>query len=149
MGWLMISQGRSKDVLRWGIINGSITFASFLVGLPWGAFGVAVSFSVTGALIRMPLLFWFATRVGPIRAADIYGSIAIPLLAACSLVGTIYAFRRLVDLSPLAGVSSSAAIALVVTAIVFLVTPKGRTGIMDLKAIIEEIMGRGAQNQVV
>lgn len=148
MGWLMISQGRSRDVLRWGMVNSSITVASFLIGLPWGAFGVAVAFSLIGTFIRFPLLFWFTTRVGPVRMSDIYKAMVVPLLAASGVLGAIYGFRHVVALSPLAGVASSAVIALLATAIVFLVTPKGRTGISDLRLIVRQLIGRQAQDQL-
>ena len=148
MGWLMISQGRSKDVFRWGLVNGSITFASFLLGLRWGAFGVAVAFSVIGACIRMPLLFWFTTRVGPVHVSDIYKAITIPILAAGSVLGAIYSFRKLVEPSPVVGITSSAAIAVGVTAIVFLLTPKGRTGMKDLIVIVQQIIARKTQDQL-
>jgi O-antigen/teichoic acid export membrane protein len=148
MGWLMISQGRSRDVLRWGMVNSSITVASFLIGLPWGAFGVAVAFSLIGTFVRFPLLFWFTTRVGPVRMSDIYKAMVVPLLAASGVLGTIYGFRHVVALSPLAGVASSAVIALLATAIVFLVTPKGRTGISDLRLILRQLIGRQTQDQL-
>lgn len=148
MGWLMISQGRSRDVLHWGLVNSSITVASFLVGLRWGAFGVAVAFSTIGAFIRIPLLFWFATRVGPVRASDIYKSMAVPLVAAAVVLGAIYGFRQAMELKPLVGVVCSAAIAMVGTAIVFLITPKGRTGISDLRLIVRQLIDRRAQDQM-
>jgi len=147
MGWLMISQGRSRDVLHWGLINSTITVASFLIGLRWGAFGVAVSFSLIGTFIRFPLLFWFATRVGPVRMADIYTAMVVPLLAAGGVLGAIYGFRHVVVLSPFAGVVSSSVIALLATAIVFVVTPKGRTGISDLKLIIQQLITKQTQDQ--
>lgn len=147
MGWLMISQGRSRDVLHWGLINSTITVASFLIGLRWGAFGVAVSFSLIGTFIRFPLLFWFATRVGPVRMSDIYTAMVVPLLAAGGVLGAIYGFRHVVVLSPFAGVVSSSVIALLATAIVFAVTPKGRTGISDLKLIIRQLITRQTQDQ--
>lgn len=148
MGWLMISQGRSRDVLHWGLVNSSITVASFLIGLRWGAFGVAVAFSLIGTFIRFPLLFWFTTRVGPVHLSDIYKAMVVPLLAAGGVFGAIYGFRHVVVMSPLVGVASSAVIALLATTIVFVVTPKGRTGISDLGLIVRQLINRQTQDQV-
>ena len=148
MGWLMISQGRSGDVLRWGLVNSSITVASFIIGLRWGAFGVAVAFSLIGAFIRFPLLFWFTTKVGPVRMSDIYKAMAVPLFASFGVLGAIYGFRHFITLSPLASVATAAFIALVMTAIVYLITPKGRTGISDLKLILRQLINRPTQDQL-
>jgi PST family polysaccharide transporter len=128
-------------------VNSTITVASFLLGLRWGAFGVAVAFSLIGTFIRFPLLFWFTTRVGPVRMSDIYTAMVVPLLAAGSVLAAIYGFRYVVVLPPLAGVAAAAMIALIVTAIVFLITPKGRTGISDLKLIIRQLISRQTQDQ--
>lgn len=80
--------------------------------------------------------------------SDIYKAMVVPLLAASGVLGTIYGFRHVVALSPLAGVASSAVIALLATAIVFLVTPKGRTGISDLRLILRQLIGRQTQDQL-
>ena len=45
-GWLLVSQGRVRDMLRWSLINAPISILSILAGLPWGVVGVAASFSI-------------------------------------------------------------------------------------------------------
>ena len=40
-GWLFISQGRSKDMLHWGLVGAGLSVLSFVAGLPYGAVGVA------------------------------------------------------------------------------------------------------------
>ena len=149
MGWLMISQGRSRDVLVWGIVNSSITVISFLIGLPWGGFGVALSFSLIGATFRIPLLFWFSTRVGPVRARDIYGSIFLPFVAAVSVVTSVYLFRRVANVSPQVGVGGAAAIALGATVVVFLITDSGRKKMIDLYMVLRQVLNRKAESQTV
>ncbi len=69
--WLFISQGRSGEMLRWGLVGGSIAFVSFLVGLPWGALGVAISFTLFDLLLRAPILIWWTGRTGPVRVPDL------------------------------------------------------------------------------
>ena len=70
--WLLTSQGRGKDIFRVTSINALLTFASFIVGLPFGPLGVAIAFSATGLLVRLPILYYTAGRHGPVRTSDLW-----------------------------------------------------------------------------
>ncbi len=70
--WLLTSQGRGKDIFRVTSINAFLTLASFIVGLPFGPLGVAISFSATGLLLRLPLLYYVAGRYGPVSTSDLW-----------------------------------------------------------------------------
>ena len=149
MGWLMISQGRSKHVFQWGIINSTLAVSSFIIGLKWGAFGIALSFSLMGVFVRVPLLFWFATRVGPIQTTDIYRRIILPLVAAAIVFLTIYVIRDSVVVSPFMGMIIASALAFAVTLAVFLITSEGRARIQDVQMMIRQILHREAHDQMV
>ena len=47
-GWVFVAQGRAKEQFYAGIINGTTSILSFLVGLPWGGTGVAAAYAVSG-----------------------------------------------------------------------------------------------------
>src|SRR6185436_4149293 len=103
-GWLLVSQGRVRDMLRWSLINAPISIVSIVAGLPWGVVGVAASWSLGRVLLANPLLFWFVGRKGPVRTSDFYRLLA-PFTGA-SLVSLIacYSFRRFVFIgTPVAG----------------------------------------------
>jgi PST family polysaccharide transporter len=70
--WLFTSQGRGKDLLVAQSINSCVTILSFIVGLPFGPVGVAVAFSVSSLLIRLPILYFMVGRRGPVRTADLW-----------------------------------------------------------------------------
>jgi len=53
-------------------INALLTLASFIVGLPFGPLGVAIAFSATGLLVRMPILYYIAGRRGPVSTSDLW-----------------------------------------------------------------------------
>jgi len=74
--WLLISQGRSRDMLRAGILSSAVSVALIVLGLPWGAMGVATAYGVSELFFAGPIIFWFAARRGPIRIADFYRTIA-------------------------------------------------------------------------
>jgi len=52
--WVYQSQGRTDIMFRWGLVSGSIKIASFVVGLRWGALGVAVAYTVANFLLWYP-----------------------------------------------------------------------------------------------
>lgn len=84
--WLFTTQGRAREIFKWGIISGAIAIVSIVVGLPWGATGVAASYAVTDFFVATPLLFWYVGRKGPVRAADFYRTVAPAFFASvCSL----------------------------------------------------------------
>ncbi len=90
--WLLMSQGRGAELLRWGIVASSATALGIVLGLPWGTTGVAVSYTLFSG-ITTPVLFWFAGRKGPVRAGDIYRAAATPLCLALGVLGAILALR--------------------------------------------------------
>ena len=126
-GWLLITQGRSRELLRWGLIGGATAMVSIAAGLPWGAFGVALSYVAVGLLVRTPLLFWYIGRRGPVRARDLARTLVIPLCAAAAALTAVLGFRRLAtDVAPLPGLLASGAITAVMGIGVMLLLPGGR-----------------------
>jgi len=63
--WIYQSQGRTDILFRWGLIGGTIYIISFVVGLRWGPFGVAVAYTVAG------LLLWYPNWSIPARLIDL------------------------------------------------------------------------------
>lgn len=69
-GWIFICQGETKTMFRWGIYSSLTTVAAFMVGLQWGAVGVAAAYAVSGYILRLPVLAWLLQRLGPVSAGD-------------------------------------------------------------------------------
>lgn len=78
-GWLFISTGRSRQMVRWGLFSSTVTVLSFFAGLPWGAPGVAAAYFV-GQLVLAPILFRYVTASTPVCALSLYG-VLLPTLA--------------------------------------------------------------------
>lgn len=99
-GWLFISQGRSSDFMRWGIITAVTSVAAFAIGLPYGAFGVALAYAVSEYL-RTPFLWLYIGRRGPVRAADAL-RMSFPFVGGAHLaVGILWAARPYLPQDPL------------------------------------------------
>ncbi len=71
--WLIVSQGRGRDFLAQSIFGSFVTIVSFLVGLPFGPAGVAMSYSASCLFIGLPVLYHIAGRQGPVSTSDLWG----------------------------------------------------------------------------
>jgi PST family polysaccharide transporter len=136
-GWLYITQNRTKDMLRWGLIGGSINIVSIIVGLPWGATGVAASYSLCGLIIVSPLMFWFLGRTGPVRAGDFYRTVAPSACAAISVLAVLLLFREQTSVSHVAtGILVASAITACISLTVFLLLRSGREALRDVLKVV-------------
>jgi len=143
MGWLLISQGRTHHVFQWGVIDAILSIASILVGLPWGAFGVATSYAVSGICLRKPLKFWFVMRTGPVRPKEFYQTIVASAVAAISVLAGLQIFRTKVELSkPFWGIVIGAAIAGVISLLSYSILPSGRRALVDVRNLITILVKR-------
>lgn len=57
-GWLHLSLGRPDRWLRWGIFECIATTAFFIIGLPFGAEGVAIGYSISFYILAAPCLMY-------------------------------------------------------------------------------------------
>jgi O-antigen/teichoic acid export membrane protein len=70
--WLFTSQGRGRDMLVAQSINSFFTVLSFVVGLPYGPVGVAMAFSLSYLLVRLPIYYYSVGRRGPVKTVDLW-----------------------------------------------------------------------------
>lgn len=88
--WLFTSQGRGRDIFYSGMLTSAVALAAIVLGLPFGPLGVAVAYSVSGLLIRLPILFHFAGRAGPVKTHDLWATLlsSVPLGLASFAAGS-------------------------------------------------------------
>ncbi|RLB64105.1 MAG: lipopolysaccharide biosynthesis protein [Deltaproteobacteria bacterium] len=131
-GWLFISQDRTDEMFRWGVCAAAITITAFVIGLQWGAYGVAVAYVLSGLVVRTPALLWTVGRRGPVRMRDFYFTAAPFLLAALGTGGALVAFRKMVPLSsPLLVLLCHPPIAIAAAVVVLCFLPSGRETLRD------------------
>jgi O-antigen/teichoic acid export membrane protein len=70
--WLFTSQGRGRELVKANVMLSTVTVLGFLVGLPYGALGMVLGFSLSGLLLRLPILYFLVGRSGPVRTADLW-----------------------------------------------------------------------------
>jgi PST family polysaccharide transporter len=93
-GWVWVSQGRMQEHLRFHCIDAAFKVLSIVIGLPWGAEGVAVGVAVRYYLV-IPILFAMLGRRGPLRKRDLYSVLAYPTYLGIVAAATCLAVRLL------------------------------------------------------
>jgi PST family polysaccharide transporter len=146
--WLFSTQGRTRELFHWGIISAVVAVVSILVGLPWGATGVAASYALVDLLIATPLLFWYVGRRGPIRTGDFYRTIAPSVMASMCSLALLFGCRPW--LSSVPGLIPRLSVALGLTAgislLIFLVLPAGRSALRNLKETFLLLLKRNSES---
>lgn len=79
--WVLIAEGRTKELMRLSVISSVLVVIGFVVGLRWGAVGVAASYAFVECLLRVPLTIWVSGRGGRIGFRPFLESL-VPLLGA-------------------------------------------------------------------
>jgi PST family polysaccharide transporter len=143
--WLFISQGRTRQQFHWGLINSTFTVIAILVGLPWGAVGVAAAYSTVNVCLRVPFLFWFAGREGPVRTRDLYRIFAPFAAVVATTLISIFVFRQSIGtIHPVIGVIVAMVITAVATLLTLVILPSGRPTIREFRSILAILAKRKA-----
>lgn len=148
--WLFTTQGRSREIFKWGLMSAAIAVVSIVVGLPWGATGVAASYAVTDLCVATPLLFWYAGRKGPVRIADFYRTIAPAASASIFALVVLLVCRQWLEVfSHLATrLSISFVITIGAAVLVLGALPAGRLAMGNLKDTLLLLVRRDRESLV-
>jgi PST family polysaccharide transporter len=133
-GWLFVSQNRTRELLHWGVISSAVVTASFLLGLPFGAAGVAASYSLVSVVVATPMLLWFVGRRGPVGVGDIWHA-ALPGLGAGTVVfaALLLLRRAAVVTAPVFGLIVSVALTGLCVVALLGSTSGGRQRLRDMR----------------
>ncbi len=83
---MLVSSGRSRQYLVWGLCEALLACISFVVGLPFGIEGVAAAYALATYLAFIPsLLYCFHNT--PVTTALFLKSLVPPLLASMLAAG--------------------------------------------------------------
>jgi PST family polysaccharide transporter len=94
LGWIYTSLGQTKRLMRWGLVMVPLIVLSFVIGLPWGALGVATSYTVCFLFLIMVPSFWYAFRYSPVSLTGLFRAIRCPLVLGLSMYCAMEFLRR-------------------------------------------------------
>jgi PST family polysaccharide transporter len=100
-GSLMLSLGKGRRYLTCGLFNAAVLSICFVVGVRWGAIGVAVAYAIGNYLILYPWLS-LAFRETPVSFRDFMNTCELPLMIALAAATCgCYSQSKMTGLAPL------------------------------------------------
>lgn len=63
-GWIHLSIGEARRWIRWGMVELTVTLSLFLVGLRWGAAGVAAAWCLSFWILTIPAIKYAGEPIG-------------------------------------------------------------------------------------
>lgn len=102
-GWIYVSLGQTARALRWSLFVTPFYAGAFLVGLPYGAAGVALSYSLAICLVAVPCI-GYATKWAPVGLGAILRLALPPAVLGASVVGLMACLPKMMNLGPWAQV---------------------------------------------
>lgn len=94
VGWLMIAAGNTRTYKLLGVASSILIVSSFVIGLPYGAEGVAIAYSIAACVNFFPT-WWFATRNTPVSFGRLLKSFSAPVSAGVIAGGAGYAASQI------------------------------------------------------
>jgi PST family polysaccharide transporter len=90
--WLMLSQGQARRSLYWEAVRTTTYLVCFIIGLPWGAIGVAAGLAAANLLL-FPPGFVYAAKGTSIHLIDVPKALLPCFTLMIITLGAVYALR--------------------------------------------------------
>jgi PST family polysaccharide transporter len=124
--WLFTSQNRTAELLRWECISAVLNVASFVIGLPDGALGVARAYAIVNIALQGPILWWLVTRQGPVGLRDLLRTAVVFTMAGGCSYAALYALGTRYEYHGVPGLIVGGGLSYAVSGIALAAMPEGR-----------------------
>jgi len=133
-GLVLVTLGQSKRYLTLGTISSIIIVISFILGLPWGAIGVAAAYTIASYLLLVPIL-WYCFKRTPISIPDFFSAIVRPVIASMIMGLIIFTIRLyLTEVSNIVSIGCSFIIGFLAYLVAFLLLPGGLLHLQEISS---------------
>jgi PST family polysaccharide transporter len=132
-GLVVLSLGLGRRYLGLGVLQAVVTSIGFLIGIWWGAKGIAIAYVISTYAVLFPM-FHLAFKDTPLRLEDYVHSVARPVVAAfvgilAATVTNIYIGGELAPLHGIAVLLPTYCLTFLVT---FVLLPGGRANVFEV-----------------
>ncbi len=97
--WIYVSSGETQRQFQWSLIHTPVMIVATVIGLRWGAFGVAVGYTVSMCLLSYPAVV-HCVHKSPITLEDFLGSLYRPAIA--SVISAVLLYLTMLTLPEIA-----------------------------------------------
>ncbi|MDX3908900.1 MAG: lipopolysaccharide biosynthesis protein [Sphingobium sp.] len=145
-GWLFISSGQTRSMMNWGVASAIFAIGSIVIGLPWGATGVAAAYAASEVL-RIPILYRWSTRNTSVNASDLYAVLLPSLAAGAAGAAVVWVLKERLEALPLIACGLVAAYT---SSVAFhALSNEGRDMIARSAQMVRSILSRGRSSTMV
>jgi O-antigen/teichoic acid export membrane protein len=139
-GWVYISLGQTQRQFRWGILVSSVIVLSFIIGLRWGAIGVAAAYSIAVCAMRYPSIVYCFSK-SHLKVGDLMGILWKPALASMVAGAAVfYANRQFHLVNNIAiGLIIDFSIYGLVYILCWAVLPRGRQTMLEMLMLVKDL----------
>jgi PST family polysaccharide transporter len=143
LGALLVARGAPARLVRWRLISAPIVVGGLFAGLRWGPVGMAITYSLSGLLVRAPLFFSYAAPTLGIPRRRIFAAVG-PYVVSGLLVaaGLVYLRQLWMPERALTALFTYGALGTMAYVGLVLSHPDGRATVGDLWAGIR-LLGQG------
>ncbi len=147
-GWLHVSIGRTDRMLRWGLVGSTVIVISFLIGIPFGAMGVALCYTIATYLIVGPCL-WYAGKPIGLSFLHIISTVWKPFVAAVTAGLLCWYILKAIHFNSMLLVKTIVGFVLlsVVYVCLTIMLHRGMTPLLQFYDLFHHIRSRNAQGQ--
>jgi O-antigen/teichoic acid export membrane protein len=90
--WLYVSEGQTKRQFHWSLMSTPVMIIAIVVGSRWGAYGVAMGYTVATCLLTYPSVA-YCLHTSPVKMSDFLSAVGSPTLASIAAALVLYASR--------------------------------------------------------
>ncbi|MDR7017298.1 MOP flippase family protein [Acinetobacter sp. 3657] len=138
-GLVLLSLGHSKRYILWGAFNAIFVSLGFVVGVQWGAEGVATAYAIVNYAILYPSL-WYFFKNTPLKPRDFFTPLKLPIVASLSAALGSYVINLFINLSfPILNLIISALIYFIIFIVVVIIMPDGLKTLRDFRKLLRVI----------
>lgn len=91
--WAFLGLGQSRPLLHLSLLTTPLLLGSFVVGLKWGALGVATAYTIVAYALVLPLGFFYAARCLQLHVTPLVRMLTAPLVASGLMAAGVYGLR--------------------------------------------------------
>lgn len=139
-GWVFISFGRTDRQFRWSIMASALTALSFIIGIRWGALGVAAGLSISRLIIQ-PAELTYCYRGLPLQLSELAGILARPTVASIGAAFALFGSHKLLSIQM--KTSSVLLLDLALYSLLYLgiwiALPNGKQTLLQMLGLIKEV----------
>jgi len=141
-GQIFISANQTDRQLRWGLVAAPLFIISFVIGLPYGVTGVAISYSIM-FLLFLPWTLSYTLKNTPLSSWDFYSAMLTPLMVGLVLMAVIWGTaKQLSDAGIVTRIAACLAAASFAFAVMFLVFATVKKEVLLASGLLTDLIRR-------